>query len=54
LSIAKSTLQMANKNLGIFQLIHMIWEFISLHTCEHHILACLTLGTISFKSQQVH
>ena len=41
LSMAKSTFRFGSEILDIIQLFHMIWGFISLHTWEHHIIACL-------------
>ena len=42
----KSTLQSASKILDILQLFRMVWGFISRHTWEHYIVACLTLDII--------
>ena len=45
-SMAKSSLQIKSKILNILQLFHIIWRFVSLHTWEHQIIACLTLGIV--------
>jgi hypothetical protein len=40
--IVKSTFYSTSKIFIILWLFFMIWGFISLHTLEHHIIACLT------------
>ena len=49
-SMAKLALHSTSKILNNLQFVHTIWGFISFHTWEHHIIACLTLGTLFFKS----
>lgn len=46
----KINISIYKQNLGILQLLHMIWGFVSLYTWEHHIIVCLTLSTILLKS----